>query len=156
MPIEVRIETRDAVILEDLYDIYGATCYRLAHRMVADESLACTIVRDVFVAVWSGECVFDPTRGSVESWLLRATHRRAVSVLRNSPARSNGVVDIGQLGSPPTLHTVLRYVLELAYFGGHTEAEIATLTGTTVSMVKTMTLEALRGMSARPPAPACS
>src|ERR1700733_3029223 len=78
----VPIDPRDARGLEDLYDAYGASCYRLAYRMVAEEQLACTIVRDVFVAVWSGEVVFDPARGSIHTGLLRAIRSRAVSVLR--------------------------------------------------------------------------
>jgi DNA-directed RNA polymerase specialized sigma24 family protein len=146
----VPIEPQEAVIVENLYDAYGAGCYRLAHRMVADERLACTIVRDVFVSVWSGEAVFDPARGSVEAWLLRATHGRAVSVLRLRRQLGSDLVDDELPAGGLNLDAVLRHVLELAYFGGYTESEIATLTRTTPSMVKTLTREALRGMCSRP------
>jgi DNA-directed RNA polymerase specialized sigma24 family protein len=84
----VPIDRRDAVVVEDLYDAYGASCYWLAHRMVTEPELACTIVRDVFVAVWSGESVFDPARGSVQTWLLGATHRTAVAELRRPRSAS--------------------------------------------------------------------
>lgn len=147
------MDALDAVVLENLYDAYGAGCYRLAHRMVAEEQLACTIVRDVFLAAWSGESVFDPARGSAQTWLLRATHGKAAAVLRRQRQLGGGVADGEMLGRPPKLDTVLPYVLELAYFGGYTETEIATLTGTTSSMAKTLTLEALRGMCTRPSMP---
>jgi DNA-directed RNA polymerase specialized sigma24 family protein len=67
----------DAVALEDLYDAYGASCYSLAHRMVTEPELASTIVRDVYLGVWTGTVVFDAAQGSVQKWLLGATHRRA-------------------------------------------------------------------------------
>lgn len=78
-------DRRDAASLEDLYDAYGASCYRLAHRMVAEDQLACMIVRDVFLALWAGESRFDPARGSVQTSLLCATHHRAVVTLRRPP-----------------------------------------------------------------------
>jgi DNA-directed RNA polymerase specialized sigma24 family protein len=84
----VPIDVPDAAVLEDLYDAYGASCYRLAHRMVAEEQRACTIVRDVFLAVWARETVFDPARGSVQTWLLGVTHRSAAAELRRSPGES--------------------------------------------------------------------
>jgi RNA polymerase sigma-70 factor, ECF subfamily len=149
----VPIEPQDARALEDLYDAYGASCYRLAYRMVADEQQASTIVLDVFVAVWSGEAVFDPARGSSHIWLLRATRSRAVSVLRRQRELSSDVTESELLRGPQTLDAVLRQVLELAYFGGYTDSEIATRTGTTPRMVKTLKLQALRGVGTRPPTP---
>ncbi|HEY3923341.1 MAG TPA: sigma factor-like helix-turn-helix DNA-binding protein [Acidothermaceae bacterium] len=150
------IEPRDAGAVEDLYDAYGASCYRLAHRMVADEQLAGTIVRDLFVAVWSGEAVCDLARGSIYIWLLRATRSRAVSVLRRQRQLASDVTDTDLLRGPQTLEAVLRQVLELAYFGGYTDSEIATRTGTTPRMVKTLKVQALRGVGTRRPTPAPS
>jgi DNA-directed RNA polymerase specialized sigma24 family protein len=133
----------DAAVLEDLYDAYGASCYRLAHRMVTDEQLASTIVRDVYLAVWIGTAVFDPAAGSVQAWLLGATHRRAVFALRHQrQLRSAASTEV--LAVLPQLATTERDVLELAYFGGHTQLEIATLTGVALGTIKTLTLQALR------------
>ena len=153
MSIEGPIAPLNGAVLEGLYDAYGASCYRLAHRMVADEPLACTIVRDVFVAVWSGEAVFDPGRGSIHMWLLRATRSRAVSVLRHQRQPPSDAPQSELLRGPQTLEAVLRQVLELAYFGGYTESEIAARTGTAPRMVKTLKLQALRGVGTRPSRP---
>ena len=142
---------QDTVVVEDLYDAYGASCYQLAHRMVGEEQLACTIVRDVFLAVWSRETVFDPSRGSVQTWLLGATHRSAVLALRcQRLLRSGGEVSVEIFAAQPKIGTVRRYALELAYFGGYTDTEVAALTGSTVGMVKSLTVQALRGMGTRP------
>jgi DNA-directed RNA polymerase specialized sigma24 family protein len=133
----------DAVILEALYDAYGASCYQLAYRMVPDEQLASTIVRDVYLGVWTGTVAFDLAQGSVQTWLLGATHHRAAVTLRRQrqlrrPPSSEVVAVFPQLG------TVERDVLELAYFGGHTQREIASLTGAALGTVKTLALQALR------------
>ena len=133
----------DAALLEDLYDAYGATCYRLAHRMVADEQLASTIVRDVYLAVWTGTVVFDPAQGSVQTWLLGDTHHRAVLTLRRQ-RQLRGPASTEMLGALPQLGTAQRDLLELAYFGGHTQHEIATLTGAALGTIRTLTLQALR------------
>jgi RNA polymerase sigma-70 factor, ECF subfamily len=148
-------DRRNAVFVEDLYDTYGALCYGLAYRMVNEEQLACTIVRDLFVAVSSGEAVFDPARGSVQTWLLGATHRSAVSALRrHRQLTSGGAKGLETLPILQTRGAVQRYLLELGYFGGHTQPEIATLTGMTLGTIKTLTMEALSGVGTRPSTPA--
>jgi RNA polymerase sigma-70 factor (ECF subfamily) len=148
-------DSQAAVVLEDLYDAYGASCYQLAHRMVSDEPLACSIVRDVFLGVWAKETVFDPSRGSVQTWLLGVTHHRAVLELRRlrrlgrlGRLPSVGDVAVEIFVVQPKIGTVQRYVLELAYFGGYTEPEIAAFTDATPDTIKTLTVEALSQLAA--------
>lgn len=133
----------DAAVLEDLYDAFGASCYGLAHRMVTDEQLASTIVRDVYLAVWTGTVVFDLAKGSVQTWLLGDTHHRAVLTLRRQ-RQLRGAASTEMLAPPPQLGTPQRHVLELAYFRGHTQLEIAGLTGAALGTIKTLALQALR------------
>jgi DNA-directed RNA polymerase specialized sigma24 family protein len=133
----------DARILEDLYDAYGASCYRLAHRMVTDEQLASTIVRDVYLAVWTGTVAFDAAQGSVQTWLLRDTHHRAVLALRRQ-RQLPSAASTQMLAVAPQLRTTEYDLLELAYFGGHTQLEIASLTGTALGTIKTLALQTLR------------
>jgi RNA polymerase sigma factor (sigma-70 family) len=158
----------DPGVIEDLYDAYGALCYRVARRVVVDEHLAYDVVQDVFVAVWSGRAgVFDPTRGSVKVWLLRVTHHKAVDTVRRNhrhTSRNAGPnvfsillasddVDAEVWGRQQRtyidaaladLSDVQREVLSLAYFGGYTQSEISRLTGVPLGTVKTRTLAALR------------
>jgi DNA-directed RNA polymerase specialized sigma24 family protein len=115
-------DRRDALALEDLYDAHGASCYRLAYRMVAEEQMASTIVRDVFVAVWSGETVLDPARGSVQTWLLGATHRTAVAELRR-PHNGSGA------GAETFNALALQAFRELAAKGGARRHSLAVAEG---------------------------
>jgi RNA polymerase sigma-70 factor, ECF subfamily len=151
----------DALILEDLYDAYGESCYRLAHHVVADPERASSVVHDVFLAVWAGTAVFDPSRGSVETWLLCRTHRFAIdAVRRHAPpiragefavAETQTNVDVSIGGRGTIVATALtklseaqRDVLQSMYVLGHTQGEIAELTGNAVSAIKTETIGALR------------
>jgi DNA-directed RNA polymerase specialized sigma24 family protein len=131
----------DAAMVGELYDAYGASCYRLARRMVSQDQ-ASAIVRDVYLAVWTGKVVLDPAEGSAQTSLLVATHRRAVAALRRQ-RQQRGAAGPRVVAVLPTSGTAQRQVLELAYFGGHTQPEIATLTGTALTTIKTLTLEAL-------------
>jgi DNA-directed RNA polymerase specialized sigma24 family protein len=143
----------DAVLLEDLYDAYGPSCYQLAHRMVTEPELASAIVRDVFLDVWTRTAVFELTRGSVHVWLLGATHRMSAAALRRQPQLRGGA-GTKVFVALPGLEAMQRDVLELAYFGGHTQLEIATLTGCAVGTVKTLTLQAMRQFAIEPRRPA--
>ena len=157
----------DATLLEDLYDAYGRSCYRLAHGVLGEPHLAYDVVQDVFLAVWSGNAVFDPSRGSVRSWLSGVTHHKAVDAVRRherhtsraaGPARFTWMaadddveVDVWErerrkyvLVALAKLSSAQRQALELAYFGGHTQVEIAELTDTPLGTVKTRTLAGLR------------
>jgi RNA polymerase sigma-70 factor, ECF subfamily len=153
-------------LLEDLYDAHGQWCYRLAHGVLGEPHLAYDVVQEVFLAVWAGNAVFDPTRGSVRSWLARVTHNKAVDAVRRSerhssraaagvftwmPATDDVESDVWAherrrhvLAALNELSAVQRQALELAYFGGHTQVEIAALTDTALGTIKTRTLAGLR------------
>ena len=154
--------------LEELYTAYGAVVYRLARQVIGDEYLAQDVTQDVFLAVWSGRAgVFDPARGSERAWLLQIAHHKAVDKVRRTQRHS------GRNAGPDMIVTVLsdtnvetdawvnqrrthivaaladltdpqRQVLELAYFGGYSQSEIARLTATPLGTVKTRTQAALR------------
>lgn len=154
----------DAFVLEDLYDAYGARCYRLAHHVAADPDLAGTVVRDVFLAVWNRTAMFDPACGSVETWLLRRTHRFAVDAVRRraQPSREGGSLkgawaaagaDIDNsaggrravvLAALTKLSDAQRHLLQSMYVGGHTQSEIAVSSGNAVSTIRSETVGALR------------
>lgn len=156
-----RIEQRDPDALAALYDRYGSRLMGLALRIVADASEAEEILQDVFLHVWHGAGSYDPARGPVLAWLLVLTRSRAIDRVRSRksgrraglrtleeiPEPSSGMdVEAGS-GSrewealcraaiaelPPDQHRVL----ELAYFEGLTQQEIAERTGTPLGTVKT-------------------
>jgi RNA polymerase sigma factor (sigma-70 family) len=147
-----RIRSGDREALGELYDRYASVALATALRVVADRELAEDLVHDAFVAVWQKIERFDPARGSLRAWLLTVVRNRAIdrvrgkrqsvevgeadeqSLLRTGPnptwelavARLSAAELRGAVASLPDEQ---REAVELAYFGGHTYREIATLTG---------------------------
>jgi RNA polymerase sigma-70 factor (ECF subfamily) len=137
----------DETALGELYDGYGPFVFGLALRVVRDRSAADDIAQDVFVQMWQQPERFDPTRGSLRSFLATVTHRRAIDHVRREEARrrreTNSVV--GEITpyvearlehddrteavreAVAALPNAQREALELAYYHGYTYRRVATL-----------------------------
>jgi RNA polymerase sigma-70 factor, ECF subfamily len=147
-----RIRSGDRTALAEAYDRHASVALAVALRVVADREGAEDLVHDAFVAVWQKIDRFDPARGSLRSWIVTIVRNRAIDRLRaNRPSIEIGEADersLLQTGPNPTWDGALarlsgaqlraavgelpaeqRQAIELAYFGGHTYREIATLTG---------------------------
>ena len=165
-----RVLDGDAVALEELYARYGRPCYALARRILTDSSFAEDVVQEVFLALWRDAGKFDATRGGFSSWLLSMTHHKAVDRVRREETLRKRRTTVDGLDTTPsdlpgvdeqvwsgvrgarvrealgTLPPAQRHALELAYFGGHTQREIAGLTDTPLGTVKTRMLSGMRKM----------
>jgi RNA polymerase sigma-70 factor (ECF subfamily) len=156
--------------LSELYQRFGRLCYSLAHRICADGRLAEDVVHDVFVTLWRDPWQYDPARDSVITWLLTMTQHKAVDeVRRTSTARSEAIVAPGAAQGWPQepgagadqsattrvaagqvraaldrLPGEQRQALVGAYFGGHTQREIAAFTGVPLATVKSRMSTAVR------------
>jgi RNA polymerase sigma-70 factor (ECF subfamily) len=147
-----QIRSGDRNALGEVYDRHAPVALAVALRIVADREQAEDLVHDAFVAAWQKIDRFDPARGSLRSWIVAIVRNRAIDRLRaNRPSIEIGEADersLLQTGPNPTwddalarlggaqlraavaeLPTEQRDAVELAYFGGHTYREIATLTG---------------------------
>jgi RNA polymerase sigma factor (sigma-70 family) len=145
--------------LESLYDRYHVMAYSIALRITNDAALAEDVVQDAFLGVWRNAARYVEGRGSVKTWLLSIVHHRAVDALRRrrptaelpdreqAPPAALTIPDIwpevlGRLdraavqAALQTLSDVQREALELAYYGGLTQQEIAARTGTPLGTVK--------------------
>jgi RNA polymerase sigma factor (sigma-70 family) len=153
-----RIVDRDREAFDALYDRHAAAVYGIARRVLRDLALAEDVVQEVFLEIWSRPERFDPNRGTLRTWLLMIAHRRSVDAVRSAAACRAVYVDpIDDLGPPAedTQDAALRHAdietvqhalaalpvdqrraLLLAYWGGHTQAEIAALTGVPIGTVK--------------------
>jgi RNA polymerase sigma-70 factor (ECF subfamily) len=157
-----RLGDSDGEALSQLYQRFGRPCYSLARRICADEGLAEEVVQEVFLTLWRDPRRFDPARGSFATWLLTLIHHKAVDAVRRESTVRKRVVPAPEAGEDwsPTpvpgadqaamarvaagqvreaLHQLpveQRQVLALAYFGGHTQREIAVLTGVPLGTVK--------------------
>jgi RNA polymerase sigma factor (sigma-70 family) len=158
----------DAIALEALYDRYGTAAYSLALRILTDQRLAEDVVQEVFLSLWRDARRFDPARGTVATYLLSMTHHRAVDVVRKEEhlrrrhgpdetvpppaeqastredevevAERRGQIRAALAGLPQAQ----REALLLAYFGGYTQREIASLAGIPLETVKTRMVAGMR------------
>ena len=156
-----RIERRDADALAALYDRYAARVNGLASRILGDTGDAEEVVQEVFLYAWRSAASYDGSRGTVLAWLLVAARSRAIDRLRArrpggrertrplddapEPAAADDV-EAGVDGrrweavcraAVAELPAEQREALELAYFSGLTQQEIAAKTGTPLGTVKT-------------------
>jgi RNA polymerase sigma-70 factor (ECF subfamily) len=156
-----RIERRDADALADLYDRYSARLMGLAYRILGETGEAEEVLQEVFLYVWRAISTFDAARGTVLAWLLVVTRSRAIDRLRaRRPAARAGLRSLEgapEPTSPQDVETDMagrqweslcraairelpedqRRALELAYFEGLTQQEIAERTSSPLGTVKT-------------------
>jgi RNA polymerase sigma factor (sigma-70 family) len=162
------VAEKDDGALEALYDRYGKVAYSLARRILTDESLAQDVVQEVFLSLWRNASRFDAGRGTVATYLLSMTHHRAVDVVRREenlrrrrtsdevlefePDPAPGVEATAEAAERRTevraalaqLPPAQREALALAYFGGYTQREVASLVGVPLGTVKTRMAAGMR------------
>jgi RNA polymerase sigma-70 factor, ECF subfamily len=147
----------DEVAFAELYDRYGNVAYGLALRVVRDETLAQDAVQDAFLAIWRGAARFVPERGKASTWILTLVHRRAVDLVRREQRRRTEPLEPGEpvAGQPSAedvawlrlerervqaalrkLPDAQREAIELAYYGGYTQSELAERLGQPLGTVK--------------------
>ncbi|MFY9552749.1 MAG: sigma-70 family RNA polymerase sigma factor [Thermoanaerobaculia bacterium] len=161
-PLMARVEARDADALAALYDRHGGRLLGLAQRILGRGGEAEEVLQEVFLFAWRSASSFDPTRGTVRTWLLIATRSRAIDRLRarRSPSRPEvrSLEEVAESPAAPDdveaasadrqwqslcrtavgeLPDDQRRALELAYFEGLTHQEIAARTSTPLGTVKT-------------------
>jgi RNA polymerase sigma factor (sigma-70 family) len=151
------VARRQETALAELYDRYGRISYGLALRVLRDGALAEDAVQEAFLAVWGGAGAFIPERGSASAWLLTLVHRRAVDVVRREERRradplpevetstSDGGADDDAMlrlerervvGALRQLPDPQREALELAYYAGFTQSELAERLGVPLGTIK--------------------
>lgn len=167
-----RMQNRDESALVALYERYAGLVMALALRVVGDRELSEEIVQDTFLRCWNGADSYHPDRGRVLTWLMGVARNRAIDALRSkqhhsrlreqtdldsAPPAKGGIKDeteaviLRQVVAEAmhSLPTAQRQVIELAYYGGLTQAEIAGRLGEPLGTVKTrtrMAMEKLRGL----------
>jgi len=140
-------------------------------RILGDRALAEEVLQEVFLSVWRKAGAYDGARGSVRSWLLTQIHHRAVDVVRHEEAErrrnANQTPDVAEHAIDDVveeswissrreqvrdalkdLPQEQREVLELAYYGGMTQKQVAERTGLPIGTVKSRTLAAMKRLRA--------
>lgn len=157
-----RIASGDTAGLGDLYDRHSRIVYSLACRLMSDASEAEDVVQEVFSQAWRQASRYDPARAAVTGWLLMMTRARAIDRLRARRSRPGAsrtgepliyepadpapgpeaaavtAVEVKRLrGALHELNEQQRTAIELAYYGGLTQVEIAEKLEEPLGTVKT-------------------
>jgi len=161
----MRLEDESA--LEALYARYGGLVFTLALRIVGDPELAREVMQDTFLRAWDGRETYDPGRGRVPWWLMGIARNRAIDLLRSRPHQARlreqeqtrpdahrvATVDPGAADALALRRAVTqalaglsdsqREAVELAYYRGLTQAEIARHLGQPLGTIKSRTRDAI-------------
>ncbi|HEY9894127.1 MAG TPA: sigma-70 family RNA polymerase sigma factor [Candidatus Sericytochromatia bacterium] len=159
----IRIAQRDQAALSELYDRYARVLYAVAFKSLRSAEESEEVVLDVFAQVWRTAARYDVDKGRVDSWLFMMTRSRVLDRLRTlqrvtkvTAASENfaeiqtptpGVDPIENvliserhdrvLAALSQLPEAQRQVIELAYYKGLTQSEIAAQTNLSLGTVKT-------------------
>jgi RNA polymerase sigma-70 factor, ECF subfamily len=146
----------DEEALGALYDRFGRVAFGLAVRIVRDRSLAEDAVQEAFLAVWRSADRFSPERAKPSTWILTLVHRRAVDLVRKEERRrADPIDDLAHPAGEATdeeaalrskrravqealrrLPDDQREALELAYYGGLSQSELAERLGQPLGTIK--------------------
>jgi len=157
----VLVERKDPAAFEVLYDRHGGAAYSLAHRILGSPEAAEDVTQEAFLSIWRSGARFDSARGSVRSWTLGVVRNRSIDALRRQSGKAPKLNfdDDAALEAQPAQEltdseairreTASRVrgaikelpeeqseVIGLAYFGGFTHSEIASMLSMPLGTVK--------------------
>jgi RNA polymerase sigma factor (sigma-70 family) len=149
------IARSDDQALTELYRRFGRLAYGLAFRVLRDDALAQDAVQEAFLGVWRTADRFMAERAKPSTWLLTLVHRRAVDLVRREERRrAEPLPDTEQSGAETADEAELaaerqtirdavrrlpaeqREAIELAYYGGYTQSELAERLGQPLGTIK--------------------
>ena len=168
--LAARLKRREPAAMSELYDRYGKLAYSLIYRIVRDVGVAEDLVQETFLRVWNRAQGFDAERGALGPWLLAVARNRAIDYVRSAGGKmAKGALELEYAERPALfinfeadvlsqdrarrvrgalekLNENQRHVIELAYFEGLSQSEMAARMGQPLGTVKTWVRTALKNL----------
>ena len=165
-----RLKRGEPPAMAELYDRYGKLAYSVIYRIVRDVGVAEELVQEAFLRVWNRAQGFDAERGALGPWLLAVARNRAIDYVRSSGGKmARGSLELAYAEHPSVfinfeadvlsqdsarrvrgaldrLNENQRHVIELAYFEGLSQSEMAERMGQPLGTVKTWVRTALKNL----------
>jgi len=155
-----KVAQGDQAAFSDLYDVLSSRVLGLIVRVLKDHSQSEEVTQEVFLEVWQTAARFDPNKGGAATWILTMAHRRAVDRVRSSQSSRDRDTKIGIRDYAPDYDNVAetvevrvehervskalarltelqRQAVTLAYYGGYSHSEVATILSVPIGTVKT-------------------
>jgi len=155
-----RVAEGDQVAFSELYDLIVPRVFGLIKRVLKDHSQSEEVAQEVFLEVWQTATRFDPNKGGAATWILTMAHRRAVDRVRASQSSRDRDSKVGIRDYNPAYDSVAesveisvehervaqaldrltelqRQAVTLAYYGGYSHTEVATMLKVPIGTVKT-------------------
>jgi RNA polymerase sigma-70 factor (ECF subfamily) len=155
-----KVAQGDQAAFSDLYDVLSSRVLGLIIRVLKDHSQSEEVTQEVFLEVWQSAARFDPNKGGAATWILTMAHRRAVDRVRSSQSSRDRDTKIGIRDYAPDYDNVAetvevrvehervskalarltelqRQAVTLAYYGGYSHSEVATILSVPIGTVKT-------------------
>lgn len=165
-----RLKSREPQAMADLYDRYGRMVYALIFRMVRNEGAAEDLVQETFLRIWNRVQAFDQDKGALGPWVLTVARNRAIDYIRSVDGRmAQSAFEIEKLEHPSLFQDLerdifnmdrvrmlrnafdklspnQRVVIELAYYEGLSQTEMAERMKQPLGTVKTWVRTALKAL----------
>ena len=160
------VRERDESALAEVYRRYSSAVFGLAMRVTRNQALAEEVTQEVFVRIWKDPEKYDPSRGTLKTYLLAHAHGRSVDLIRSESSRrireDNEARLVAEAGPSideevmemqvaqqvrsalGQLDSLQRSAIELAYYGGHSYREVAEMLGQPEGTVKSRIRAGLR------------
>ncbi len=159
------LQAKDKKAISIIYDQYSAALYGVVLRIVQSEAIAQDVMQDAFIKIWKNGTSYDKSKGKLFTWLLNITRNTAIDKTRSAHFRGNGRIQsidsfvddtnpsfshemetnhIGVRKKVDTLEAKYKTIIDLIYFNGYTQREVAEHLKLPLGTVKSRVKIALR------------
>jgi RNA polymerase sigma-70 factor, ECF subfamily len=166
--LAARLQRRETRAMADLYDRFGRLVYSVIYAIVRDSGIAEDLLQETFLRIWNRSAGFDAERGALGPWLLTVARNRAIDHIRSAGARNSrnalelesrehksqelgAEIDLQNKDRAKVIRAAMdrltenqRRVIELAYYEGLSQTEMAEKLGQPLGTIKTWVRGALK------------